>query len=64
MDGYAFGYLIGRYSTRALIYTCKATMAIKGYRSVAMIANVHKIDITDPQAVTDNVFSCLEYVDW
>lgn len=64
MDGYTIGYLIGRYSTRSVIYVCKASLAVKGYRNVSKIANIHKIDITDPHAVTEKVFACLEFIDW
>ena len=64
MDAFSLGYYIGRYSTRVVLYACKATMAVNGYRRLSNVARVHKIATYDPQAVTNNVFACLEYVDW
>jgi len=64
MDTYTFGYFIGRYSTRVALYACEATLALNGYRRLSNVARLHKIDTNDPQAVTENVFSCLEYIDW
>jgi hypothetical protein len=64
MDTFTIGYYIGRYTTRVGLYTVKATMAVHGYRKLSKIADAHKIVTRDPQAVTDNVFACLEYFDW
>ena len=64
MDSYAVGYFIGRYATRVMIYITKAQLAVMGYRKVSNVAKVHKIDHTNADEVAENLFECLEFIDW
>jgi hypothetical protein len=64
MDAYTFGYYLGKYTTRTVIYTLKASLAVKGYRKLTKISHLHKINVHDAGVVTENVFNCLEYFDW
>jgi hypothetical protein len=38
-------------------------VAMYGYKHLSKVAALHKIDVNDPVAVTENVFSCLEYLE-
>ena len=38
-------------------------LATVGYKKLANYAILHKIDVNDPEVVTENVFQCLEFLE-
>lgn len=63
MNSYKLGYVCGRIVTRAAIYVTGARTALKSYKFVSRVAKAHKIDSTNPEVVTQNLFKCLKYID-
>lgn len=63
-DSYTLGYHCGRLVRKVFIWDSGAKMAVEVVKIADKISIAHKIDATNPVAVTQNVFDCLEFVDW
>lgn len=64
MDSYRLGYICGRIFTRITIVYTGARASVNTFRMVDKVANIDKINSNNPDAVTKNLFDCLEYIDW
>ena len=53
----------GRYTTRMILAYGGVSASIQGCKFIEKLARVHKINTQDPNAVTNNVFECLKYID-
>lgn len=63
LSGYRAGYVTGRLFTRIVkIYLTGKLFDAAGPK-VAKLANDHKIDSKDPEAVTNNLYDCIKYLD-
>ena len=63
IDLYKVGYFVGRYGTKAMIYFSQAKLALSGYRFAKKVSVNHKIDSNSVEAVSNNLFECLQYID-
>lgn len=64
MDPYTLGYKLGRLSVDVLFYVTSAQLSVNGYRSFSRIASLHKLPNNNPETITENIFKCLEFIDW
>lgn len=64
MDSYLLGYKCGRIATRLLFYYSGTNTAIRSYWFIDSVARARKINSNDPSIVSENLFKCLEYLDW
>jgi hypothetical protein len=60
---YKVGYVTGRCCSKLIKYAGAAQLAKFGYYKVVKIAANHKVNSSDADVVTNNVFECLKYID-
>lgn len=53
----------GRYTTRMRLAYGDVSASIQGCKFMEKLARVYKTNTQDPNAVTNNVFECLKYID-
>jgi len=63
VSSYKAGYYIGRLFTRTVKVYLAGKLVKKAFYRVDKISECHKINSADPEAVTNNVFNCLEYLE-
>lgn len=63
LDLYVIGKFLGKWTTRFVLAGSGFKLAHRGSSKLNKFASVHRINNSDPQAITDNVFNCLQYFD-
>lgn len=63
VDLYKVGYFIGKYSTKLLQGVTVVRTSTAGVRLISRVAAAHRINSSDADAVYENVFECLKFID-
>ena len=60
---YHLGEICGAVTAEVTWYFAFGSVACKSYSFAERVAMKHKIDVSNPNKVTSNLFDCLQYLD-
>lgn len=59
-----FCYAAGEVVGDIIYFTAVSQTGVAAYLKVSKFATAHSLKDKNAEAITDNVFQCLEYIDW